>query len=142
MKARQCVVMSLWLVSMSAVCAGEITPYQAKTIQPYQAKAIQPYQAKQVQPVRAQPVQQYQARPVQQQGSREIEMYQSKEAHRYTKEEFAAMNQRTAEEAKRIAKQRNGNVDPTVSTNQQYWQQQILHRQTEAYNPDVTYRGR
>lgn len=120
------IVISLLIPGMSTVMAGEVVPYQAKSIQPYQAGQIQAVQA----------------RPIQQQGSREIETYRSKEAHRYTKEEFAAMNQRTAEEAKRIAKQRKGNVDPTVSMNQQYWQQQILHRQTEAYNPDVTYRGR
>ncbi len=107
------------LLPLAALCgaavAGDIQPYHAKEVKPYQAQAVKPYQAHEIQP------------------------YQAHEAERYTKEDFERMDQQTAQEAKRIARQRGGSAP---NAEQLYWQQQIMHRQMEATNPDITYRGR
>lgn len=123
------------MLALLALCgvafAGDIQPYQAREITPYKAREIQPYTARQVQPSQGEAAKQ-------QPGQAGIETYQAREARRYTKEDFARMNQQTGEEAKRIAKQRGSAQTPE----QLYWQQQIMHRQMEATNPDITYHGR
>lgn len=114
------VMFSLGIVFSAGALAGDIQPYKAQDIQPYRAQEVQPYRAQEIQP------------------------YKAQEAHIYTKEERTRMDEQTRQEAKRIAAQRRGNAAPGTAgaAQQAYWQQQMMHRTTEAYNPDVTYNGR
>ena len=127
------------LVFCGAAFAGDIKPYQAQQITPYKAREIQPYTARQIKPSQEDAAIPQQAQDVKSgQPAAAIEPYKAREARRYTKEDFARMNKQTDEEAKRIARQRGSAQTP----DQLYWQQQIMHRQMEATNPDITYRGR
>jgi len=145
------IVAAAAILAIDASVAGEIKPYQAKEVKQYQSREIKQYQAQEVKPFKAREIQTHQSAAVsrqtgtqinQQQGAGQIQMYQAHEAKRYTKEDFARMDAQIADEAKRIAAQRKGNADPASSANAQYWQQQMMHRQVEAANPDVTYNGR
>ncbi|BBL72103.1 hypothetical protein [Methylogaea oryzae] len=113
----------LLLVAPAFVQAEEIKPYQAQEIQPYQAQRVPQQRSDQgVQPFVAQ----------------EVKPYQAQTVKPVTKEELARARMQIEQEAKRIARTRGAATTPE----QLYWQQQMMHRQMEATNPDITYHGR
>lgn len=88
--------------------------------------------------VYGQDIQSFQAQGVQSYGAQGIQPFQAEAVKPITQEELNRMSRQTQDEARRIARSRG----PATTPEQLYWQQQIMHRQMEATNPDITYRGR
>lgn len=125
-----------------ACAGGDIQPFQAQTVQPYQAQTIKPYQARTIKPHQGSgTIQPYQGTGTiaPYQGTGTVKAYEGTgtvKAHK-----GHAMPAPSQASHSRQASSKDAAAPAAPNAQQLYWQQQIMHRQTEAFNPYVTYGG-
>lgn len=125
------------LIALSgAAIAGDIQPFQAQPVQPSRASNIQPLTAEPVRPMRAESVKRFEAESVKLQPAQDVKPARPAERVRNRRADPVA--------SRKVTNSVNGKAAaPAAPTPEQlYWQQQVMRRQMEATNPDITYRGR